>query len=320
MSRRGPMRRTYCRRLATAIAGLLLCGGTAHTQDISLAPGPVEVQIREVNLHLDRSTVLEIKTLRGQLVPTRRGRPVTFDDVNSFTTRINTAEIAISLRTLSDVLNRHVFAYPGAPLKNITLTADRGRIKQTGTLHKKIDIPFEIEGTLEATQSGSVRLHADKIASGHIPVKGLLHLFGEDLSKLVNLKGDRGLTVEGDNIILYPDRILPPPRIDGKVTAVRIQGDRIVLSFNSGLAKPLSPPYKTGSYLYHRGGVLRFGKLTMNDTDLEIVGESQHSPFEFSLPEYDRQLTAGYSKNTASHGLVVYMRDLTLLPALNASH
>jgi hypothetical protein len=125
---RGPTGRTYRIRLATAIAGLLLCGGTAQTQDISLVPGPVEVQIREVNLHLDRSTVLEIKTLRGQLVPTRRDRPVTFDDVNSFTTRINMAEIAISLRTLSDVLNQHVFAYPGAPLKNITLTADRGRI------------------------------------------------------------------------------------------------------------------------------------------------------------------------------------------------
>jgi hypothetical protein len=140
-----------------------------------------------------------------------------------------------------------VFAYPGAPLKNITLTPDRGRIKQTGTVHKAIDIPFEIEGTLEATQSGSVRLHADKIASGHIPVKGLLHLFGEDLSRLVNLKGDRGVTVEGDNIILYPDRMLPPPRIDGKVTAVRIQGDRIVLSFDSGMARALNPPYKTGA-------------------------------------------------------------------------
>src|ERR1700674_3819993 len=60
------------------------------------------------------------------------------------------------------------------------------------------------------------------------------------------------------------------------------------------------------------------GKLTMNDTDLEIVGESQHSPFEFSLPEYNRQLTAGYSKNTASHGLIVYMRDLTSLSAQSA--
>lgn len=91
---------------------------------------------------------------------------------------------------------------------------------------------------------------------------------------------------------------------------MRIQGDRIVLAFNSGTTRTLIPPYKTGSYLYHRGGVLRFGKLTMNDTDLEIVSESQHSPFEFSLPDYNRQLTAGYSKNTPSHGLIVFMGDL----------
>ena len=142
-----PITRMCCAGCEAALAGLLLCGAIALAQDISPAPAPVEVQIREVNLHLDRSTVLEIKTLRGQLVPTSRDRPVTFDDVNSFTTRINTAEIAIPLRTLSDVLNQHVFAYPSAPLKNITLTADRGRIKQTGTVHKKIDIPFEIEGT-----------------------------------------------------------------------------------------------------------------------------------------------------------------------------
>ena len=69
---------------------------------------------------------------------------------------------------------------------------------------------------------------------------------------------------------------------------MHIQGDRVVLPFESGTARTLIPPYKASSYLYHRGGVLRFGKLTMNDTDLEIVSESQVSPFEFSLLEYNQ--------------------------------
>jgi hypothetical protein len=56
----------------------------------------------------------------------------------------------------------------------------------------------------------------------------------------------------------------------------------------------------------------------MGDTDLEIVNEPPHSPFEFSLPVYDRHLTAGYSKNTASRGLIVYMRDLMSLSAAQA--
>jgi len=29
---------------------------------------------------------------------------------------------------------------------------------------------------------------------------------------------------------------------------------------------------------------------------------------EASLPDYNRQLTAGYSKNTISHGLIVFMK------------
>jgi hypothetical protein len=269
--------------------------------------------MRAVNLHLDRFTILEVRTLRGQMVPTGRDRPVTFDDANSFVTRISAAEIAMSVKTLSDLLNRRVFAYPGAPLKNISVTVEHGRIKQTGTIHKGVEMPFEIEGTLDATPAGEIRLHVDKIVAAHLPVKGLLHFFGEDLAKLITLQQDRGVDVDGDNILLKADRMLPPPRIEGKVTAVRIEGDRIVLTFGAGAPKALSLPYATGSYMYHHGGILRFGKLTMNDADLEIVSESQRTPFDFSLPDYNRQLTAGYSKNTLSHGLVVFMRDFALL-------
>lgn len=274
--------------------------------------------MRAVNVHLDPFTVLEVRSLRGQMRPTREDRPVTFDDVNSFVTRIGSGEIAISVKTLSDLMNRRVFAYPGAPLKNISITVEHGRIKQTGTLRKGVEIPFEIEGTLDATATGEIRLHVDKIVSAHLPVKGLLHFLGEDLAKLITLKQDRGVAVDGDNILLKPDRMLPPPRIEGKVTAVRMEGDRIVLTFRSGAVKDLRPPYAAGSYMYHRGGTLRFGKLTMSDADLEIVSESQHTPFEFSLPDYNRQLTAGYSKNTISHGLIVFMQDFGLLGSEDA--
>jgi hypothetical protein len=274
--------------------------------------------MRAVNFHLDRFTVLDVRSLRGQMVPTSKDRPVTFDDVNSFVTRINSAEIAMDVKTLSDLLNRRVFAYPGAPLKNISVTVERGRIKQTGTIRKGIEIPFEIEGTLDATPSGEIRLRVDKIVAAHLPVKGLLHFLGEDLSKLIALKQNRGVTVEGDTILLHPDRMLPPPRIEGKVTAVRIEGDRIVLTFRSGAAKNLSPPYPAGSYMYQRGGTLRFGKLTMSDADLEIVSDAQRTPFDFSLPDYNRQLTAGYSKNTISHGLISFMRDFALLGSEDA--
>ncbi len=51
----------------------------------------------------------------------------------------------------------------------------------------------------------------------------------------------------------------------------------------------------------------------MTDADLEIVDQSPLTPFDFSLPDYNRQLVAGYSKNTPTHGLIVFMPDFATL-------
>jgi hypothetical protein len=306
------MKRVYA-KVSFAIVALLISADLGGSQEPAQPQEPVEVQMRNVNLRLDQSIVLEIRSLRGQMVPASRIQPVTLDDVNSFGMRIDSAEIAFSAQNLSDLLNKYVFAYPGAPLKEIVITVEGGRLKQKGVMHKGVDVPFEVDGTLDVTDDGLIRFHAQKVSSAHIPFKGLLHLFGEDLSTVINLKRDRGVTLEGDNILLNPGRMLPPPRIEGRIAAVRIEGDRIVQTFLSRVTKALVPPYKAQNYIYHRGGVLRFGKLTMTDADLEIVDQSPRTPFDFSLPDYSRQLVAGYSKNTPAHGLIVFMPDFATL-------
>ena len=48
---------------------------------------------------------------------------------------------------------------------------------------------------------------------------------------------------------------------------------------NASYPAALTPPLCTEAYVYHRGGILRFSKLTMNDADLDIVGDR---PREFS--------------------------------------
>jgi hypothetical protein len=293
---------------------LLVEGNPANSQQLVIPISPVEVQMRAVNLHLNRTTVLEVVQLRGQMTPTRREQPVTFDDVNSFTIRIRSAEIAVSSGTLSDLLNQ-VFASTGTPLRKISIDINEGKVTEKGILHKGIDMPFVIEGTLDVGATGELRLHAKHVEAAHIPVKSLMHLFGEDLSRLINIKRDRGVRFEGDDVFLDPGNLLPPPKIEGKVTKIRTEANRVILTFGSGGAKDLDPPFKAASYIYHRGGVLRFGKLTMLDSDLELVSSPPHAPFDFSLPDYNRQLVAGYSKNTSAHGLIVFMPDLKALPS-----
>jgi hypothetical protein len=57
------------------------------------------------------------------------------------------------------------------------------------------------------------------------------------------------------------------------------------------------------------GGVLRFGKLTMNNTDMQLIDADPTDPFDSFPQHYNQQLVAGYSKTTATGVLWVYMPD-----------
>lgn len=271
--------------------------------------GAIEIQMRNVNYRIARNIVLEVRTLRGRLQRTKPEIPVTFDDTASFAAEIDSAQVAISAASLTALMNSYVLAYDGAPIKNVVVTIDGDRLIQKGTIHKGADLPFEIDGSLSATEDGNIRIHADKIKSAHIPVKGLLHLLGEDLSKLVNKNAGRGMKIVGDDIILTPRTLTPPPHFEGRITRVSIAGDRVVQLFDSGRhPAALKPPFRSTAYIYQRGGVLRFGKLTMDDADLEIVGD-RPGVFDFFQREYQKQLVAGYSKTTPANGLIAHMAD-----------
>jgi len=269
----------------------------------------VGLQMRNVNFRLSPDIVLEVRTLRGDLQRTRRGEPVTFDDPDSFNVNIDSAQVAMNPDSLTALMNSYVFAYKGAPIKNVVVTMEGGRLIQKGTMHKGIDLPFTIEASVSATPDGDVRVHADKIKAEHLPVKGLLHFFGEDLEKLIHENPGRGVRAEGDDLILAAGTLTPPPHMQGRVVRAGIVGNSIILVFDSGHHAPaLKPPLRAGAYIYHRGGVLRFGKLTMNDADLEIVGD-RPGVFDFFQREYLKQLVAGYSKTTPANGLIAHMAD-----------
>ena len=105
------------------------------------------------------------------------------------------------------------------------------------------------------------------------------------------------------------DSLTPPPHLNGRITHVSIAGGKLIQVFDSGQHRAeLNPPYRSKAYIYHRGGVPCFGKLTMHDADLEIVGD-RPGVFDSFQKEYQKQLVAGYSKNTEANGLIAHMVD-----------
>jgi hypothetical protein len=276
-------------------------------------PGPVEAEMRHVLYRVDDRVTLQIGYLRGALVPTT-GAPPWFDDPSTFRIAVDTGDVEIAPASLSALLNRYVFNYEGTPLEHLEVTIEDGELIQKGTLHKVVSLPFTIRTELSLTGDGRLRLHPTSVKVLGIGVKGLMRTFGLELENLVKVQQGRGVEVAGNDFILAPSGLLPPPRIEGKLVAVRLRPDAIGQTFGGssreGRGDTLHPSDPSArNYLYHRGRVLRFGKLVMDDADLEIVDADPKDPFDFSLSDINRQLVAGSSRNLKDFGLVTTMPD-----------
>jgi hypothetical protein len=298
------------------VSALLVgCTFAGHSQSQKELPktNAVQTEMRNVLYHFTDSVTVHILELRGALVPIgQEGLPI-FDDSRSFDLEINSANITMSTDSLANVLNQYVFAASDAPLKGLSITAEGNSLKVKGKLHSKGDISFETVGTLSATPEGQIRIHAEKVKAAHLPVKGLMDLLGLKIADLINTKKVRGVRSEENDLILDPQQILPPPHIKGRITAVHIQGNEIVQVFGSK-PKTVSSPASSGNYMAYRGAQLRFGKLTMSDTDMILIDMDPRDPFDFYLDHYRDQLVAGYTKTTPEFGLRVFMRDFNKLP------
>src|SRR5207302_360166 len=159
---------------------------------------------------------------------------------------------------LATVLNAQVFSRSDSPLKDISIRIENGKVKVKGKLHSHGDLAFETEGTLSATPDGKIRLHAEKIRALHLPVKGLMDLFGVDIADLINNGKVRGVQVEKDDLILDPGEILPPPRISGKITDIHLEGNNIVQIFGEPRKYPWAK-VSAQNYMAYRGNRLQFG-------------------------------------------------------------
>ena len=280
--------------------------------------GTVQTQMSNVTFRFSETVAVEIKTLNGVLVPLGKNDSPAFDDKDSFSLRISTAEIAIDSSNLANVLNSYVFAGPHSSLTELSISVGKGRLKVKGKLHDKGDIPFETEGVLIPTADGKLRLHSEKIMAMHVPVKGLMGLFGIDFGSLIKEGKVPGVRAQEDDLILDLEQILPAPHIEGKVVSVRIEGEKIIQIFGGSDVKPVKN-IRAGNYMAYKNNRLRFGKLVMNDADLILIDMDPSDPLDFFLDHYKEQLSAGYAKITPGSGLRVYIKDYNKLHPAKAS-
>jgi hypothetical protein len=272
-------------------------------------------EMRQVDFHSAPGVVLHIRRLSGPMLRVDPDRPPFFDDGKSFVLRVDAGEVGMDVAGLERLMNDHVLHYPGAPMEDVSLsvlTPGGSLLRMDATLAKPARMRITMVVEVSA-QGGDVRMHPRSIKALGVQVRGLLKFVGLRLSMLVDLSGAHGLRLDGDDLVMDPESVLPTPAIKGQVTSVRLERNEVILVF--GGAAPARPPAKmprpdATSYMYYRGGTMRFGQLYMIRANMQIVDADPSDPFDFDLAQYAKQLVAGYSRSQPDGGLLVVMPDL----------
>ncbi len=278
---------------------------------ISGVKQPTAVSMRNVDFRLTARVVMHIRRLDGEMHP-MKSSVVDFDDKESYVTDIRAALVGLAGDDLTHLMNDCVFAYPGAPLRDLRVSTNGRLLHQSGVMHKGVDIPFSLDAEPSLTSDGYIRLHPVSMKIFGVNGQVLMRVFHLSLQGLLDLSRARGVRADGNDLLLDPIAILPPPTIRGRVSALRIEGNELVQQFGAAsdtLPANVPPDSAAHNYMYYHGGTLHFGKLFMSDADMLVVDQDQRDPFDFDNDHYQRQLIAGYSRTLPSLGLEVYMPD-----------
>jgi hypothetical protein len=264
--------------------------------------------MRNVDLHLTSDVAVQIRHLRGRFIAEGTRQIPNLDDPRSYSVTIDSGEVAVDLASLNAMMTRTLQGHSNVSHLDISIDED-GRLRQKGTVKKGIPVPFDVKARASVTPDGRIRIHSESVKGFGVPVNPLLKAFGIELDNLLNVDPGRGVSVDHNDLLLDATKLLPPPAMHGTITAVRIEHNMLVQVFGSGAPQSLSPPATAQNHIYWRGGQLTFGKLTMTDTDLELIDGDPKDPFDFSVDRWNAQLAAGYSKVTPERGLKAHMVD-----------
>ncbi len=274
---------------------------TANTEAFSRK---TRIQLNHVRFMLSSSIYADMQYLDGDLIPRQKDDAVDFDRPESFQLNARSAGIGIDARVLEALFNNKVFNYNGSPLRNLSIQFIRDgksglpRIFLKGEIYLKLLwIPFTQVGRLELdTTTNNLVMQMDSIqVLGSIPTLELMNLVHLKLEELVKLPADRGVVIRGNDIILRPFDLFPPPRISGKIDQVKMDAlhNRLLIYMGALQQQGKGKGGNPYASLHITGGVLKFARFYMHHADLLLLDSDAGDEFVFNLPEYIRHVNHG---------------------------
>lgn len=270
-----------------------------------------QVEIANVLFRYSPSLSILIVRLRGSLLPTEGHDVTSFNEPDSFVIGTDAAEIRMTTDQLTGLINSWLLSSPKAQLKHVQISTSGNQLMIRGIMKKGVHIPFEASADVSVTNDNRIRIAVRDVKAAHIPVKGAMDALGLDMDDLISQKGLKGMSVDKDSFLIDPQSAFPAPQIRARVTAARVSGQSIVITFGKGAPPPTNEPAK--NYIALRGGNVMYGREEMFNADMIMTDSTPADAFEFYLAKYWCQMVAGDIKVTPDQALRVSVVDFSKL-------
>jgi hypothetical protein len=275
--------------------------------------GPTHVQAEGISFQLLDDVRVTVKSADGVVLPTRGGRPISLDDPASMKVRITSARTSIGSEALTHLLNEYTLPHAGTAVHDLAVSFEDHQIHIEGKLKKVVDLPFAATGELQVTSEGDIRIHFTKIVAAGFLHKKMMDWLGIKLSAIARPNSIHSFRVVDDDVIFPIYTLFPAPHFTGRLRSAEIVGDALEQTFGEPRSFPPAP-VPSAHYLYFRGGVLQFGRLTMHGVDLELLNKDEGAPLTISFTHLFDQIGPGFIKNTPERGIVAYIESYGAKP------
>jgi hypothetical protein len=295
-----------------------------HREEINTQPKKINTETRlgtylygdNINFKFAKDLPILLKKITADLVPLTKNKIVNFDDVNSFKIKIFKAEVHLTKICLENLFRNYIFNFKDSVLilESIHFTNEDSILLITGQLKFVYWLNFEMKAKVELDKEKQfIKIIAKELKALGLPyTKELLSIIGLNLEKLIPIPPNTGIFIKENSIYLEPFKVLPPPKLDGYIEELKFVNNSIVLNLNSEyqFKIPQLPVPQSKNFIYLFKGEMKFGKLIMVDTDLQLYDKEETDPFDFYLIDYFRVLTL-YSKiaMTPNSAIKVEMPD-----------
>ncbi len=266
--------------------------------------------IKNTNFRVVDNIGFYIPDLVVRATPNDSNSPLVFDDPTSFSLTPLQGSVVLDSGKLEALLNKKVFAFKGATLRNLKVKTATHVLTLSGEMIRKgLWVPFVLKGDI-------------KLQDGHIlnftPWQVITD--GEDATKVLkaaNVEIDELLTVDaqgaklvGSTVVLDTLKLFPAPLLNLKISKAVMEDRGLVLSFdNPGAETDSATLTDSNSYILIKGGDVKFMKAVPTNARVQVMSTSNGADLDFCLYDYRDQLSAGYLKLKEDGAILAYLKN-----------